>query len=233
MSAISSNAGDREDALRRAQRAHEPSMEEILASIRSIIADERDAGRAVAPKPAPSRAATAPGPQIVYSKTDPPARPGTDPVATLVAAKLPESAQPKIVSRQPETASTEAEPKSASPAREPNSAPLRDEPKSAPPPEEPKSVPPLVHPQGAPTSEAITALVPTDEPLLSAQTGAATAAAFQALTAKLAERNAELADGMVRDLLRPMLKAWLDENLPGMVERLVGAEIERLARGPL
>jgi cell pole-organizing protein PopZ len=32
-------------------------------------------------------------------------------------------------------------------------------------------------------------------------------------------------------MLRPMLKAWLDENLPGIVERLVGAEIERLARG--
>jgi cell pole-organizing protein PopZ len=37
---------------------------------------------------------------------------------------------------------------------------------------------------------------------------------------------------MVRDMLRPLLKAWLDENLPGVVERLVGAEIERLARGP-
>jgi len=32
-------------------------------------------------------------------------------------------------------------------------------------------------------------------------------------------------------MLRPMLKAWLDENLPGIVERLVRAEIERLARG--
>ena len=32
-------------------------------------------------------------------------------------------------------------------------------------------------------------------------------------------------------MLRPMLKAWLDENLPAMVERLVRAEIERVARG--
>jgi cell pole-organizing protein PopZ len=32
-------------------------------------------------------------------------------------------------------------------------------------------------------------------------------------------------------MLRPMLKAWLDENLPALVERLVQDEIERLARG--
>jgi cell pole-organizing protein PopZ len=32
-------------------------------------------------------------------------------------------------------------------------------------------------------------------------------------------------------MLRPMLKAWLDDNLPGIVERLVRQEIERMARG--
>ncbi len=36
---------------------------------------------------------------------------------------------------------------------------------------------------------------------------------------------------MSRDLLRPMLKSWLDENLPALVERLVKAEIERVVRG--
>ena len=36
---------------------------------------------------------------------------------------------------------------------------------------------------------------------------------------------------MAREMLRPMLKQWLDENLPAMVERLVRVEIERLARG--
>ena len=35
----------------------------------------------------------------------------------------------------------------------------------------------------------------------------------------------------VMDGLRPMLKEWLDDNLPGIVERLVRAEIERVARG--
>ena len=34
----------------------------------------------------------------------------------------------------------------------------------------------------------------------------------------------------MKDMLRPMLKAWLDDNLPPLVERLVRAEIERVAR---
>jgi len=38
-------------------------------------------------------------------------------------------------------------------------------------------------------------------------------------------------EDVVREMLRPMLQAWLDANLPGMVERLVRAEIERVSRG--
>lgn len=34
---------------------------------------------------------------------------------------------------------------------------------------------------------------------------------------------------LTRELLRPMLAKWLDENLPGMVEELVKAEIARIA----
>jgi cell pole-organizing protein PopZ len=36
---------------------------------------------------------------------------------------------------------------------------------------------------------------------------------------------------MVSDMLRPMVKTWLDDNLPAMVERLVREEIQRVARG--
>jgi len=36
---------------------------------------------------------------------------------------------------------------------------------------------------------------------------------------------------MIREELRPLLKAWLDANLPPLVERLVKAELERVARG--
>jgi len=32
-------------------------------------------------------------------------------------------------------------------------------------------------------------------------------------------------------MLRPMLKSWLDDNLPSLVERLVRSEIERVSRG--
>ena len=54
---------------------------------------------------------------------------------------------------------------------------------------------------------------------------------FGALSADLEVRSAKLADSMVRDMLRPMVKDWLDENLPTMVERLVRDEIQRIARG--
>ena len=36
-------------------------------------------------------------------------------------------------------------------------------------------------------------------------------------------------EGLTRELLRPMLAEWLDRNLPEMVERLVKAEIARIA----
>jgi len=177
------NAGERDfDTLRRAQRAHEPSMEEILASIRSIIADDREP----APRPVTKPAAAAPqGPQIVYSKDAP------TPRSAEPAARAEEPAGPKVVWRQPEPA-------------------------AAPPEQEPEPAP---------------AAVEQDEPLLSTQTNEAVAGAFEALSASLALQSAELAENVTREILRPMLKSWLDEHLPSLVERLVRAEIQRVARG--
>jgi hypothetical protein len=43
--------------------------------------------------------------------------------------------------------------------------------------------------------------------------------------------NARTLEDIVKEMMRPMLKDWLDENLPGLVERIVRAEIERVARG--
>ena len=37
-------------------------------------------------------------------------------------------------------------------------------------------------------------------------------------------------EGMVRDMLRPMLKDWLDSNLPNIVEAMVAREIERITK---
>jgi hypothetical protein len=179
MNAPSSTPGERDlDALRRAQRAHEPSMEEILASIRSIIADDREP---VAARSAPKPDAAPSGPQIVYSKDE------------AAPARAVEPPPPKVVWSQPQPLATPAA--------------------SAPKPE----------PAPAPTEATA--------PLLSDQAEGAVSAAFDALSTSLALQSSELAENAAREILRPLMKAWLDENLPSMVERLVKAEIQRVARG--
>jgi uncharacterized protein len=67
--------------------------------------------------------------------------------------------------------------------------------------------------------------------LVSAATSAAVDSAFSTLAQTVLVQNARTLEDLVREMLRPMLKAWLDDNLPSLVERLVRAEIERVARG--
>jgi cell pole-organizing protein PopZ len=67
--------------------------------------------------------------------------------------------------------------------------------------------------------------------LISSETSAAVDSAFNALAQTVLSQNARTLEDLVREMLRPMLKSWLDDNLPGMVERLVRAEIERVSRG--
>ncbi len=67
--------------------------------------------------------------------------------------------------------------------------------------------------------------------LFSASTGSSVAAAFNTLAATRLLENDDALKGLARDMLRPMLKEWLDDNLPVLVERLVRAEIERVGRG--
>ena len=71
---------------------------------------------------------------------------------------------------------------------------------------------------------------PTDEGLLSPATAAALDAAFNALAQTAQPPRGRTVEELVSELLRPMLKAWLDDNLPAIVERLVRAEIERVSR---
>jgi uncharacterized protein len=176
MSPINSNFSDRDfDAIHRAQRAHEPSMEEILASIRNIIAEDPAKGAAL------KTSLPAPAPQIVYSKDAAP--PHGD---TSGLSQPPDATAPRVVWRKPEA--VEAEP-------------------------------------------AADAVQRSADPLLSPEASEAVALSFGALSANLEVRSAELADSMVRDMLRPMVKEWLDDNLPTMVERLVRDEIQRIARG--
>ena len=66
--------------------------------------------------------------------------------------------------------------------------------------------------------------------LLSRDATAAIGSAFNTLTETVKQHQPSLED-VVRETLRPMLKAWLDENLPRVVERMVQAEIERVTRG--
>jgi len=55
-------------------------------------------------------------------------------------------------------------------------------------------------------------------------------AAFQTLLASRFARHGDVVIELTREMLRPMLKSWLDANLPAIVDRLVRAEIERVAR---
>jgi cell pole-organizing protein PopZ len=72
---------------------------------------------------------------------------------------------------------------------------------------------------------------PTPEDgLLSRKTTAAIGSAFDRLS-ETARKHEPTLEDVVRETLRPMLKSWLDENLPRVVERMVQEEIERVTRG--
>lgn len=76
-----------------------------------------------------------------------------------------------------------------------------------------------------------------DNGLMSVAAAGATAAAFAALARSSQSRDSGLALGsgrtledLVQEMIRPMIKDWLDKNLPPMAERLVRKELERLSR---
>ena len=66
---------------------------------------------------------------------------------------------------------------------------------------------------------------------MSRATVSAVESAFNSLAATVLSNNARTLEDLVKEMLRPMLKNWLDDNLPSLVERLVRAEIERVSRG--
>ncbi len=190
------------------QRAHEPSMEEILASIRRIIADDD-----VLPLSRQSSAAQRP--------VSPAPQPGPAPYGSF------EAPRPGLRREHPvqQADSFHREPLEPAPQR-PNRSGFRldlDPPsRQAPEPVEP----------GFDEPEAFTAEPEqTSAPLLSAGADASVSSSFNALAASMMMQNGGLIEDSVREMLRPMLKTWLDDNLPGIVERLVRQEIERMARG--
>jgi len=171
---------------------HEPSMEEILASIRRIIAEDNEApegGAAGAADPPPAAA-------------DPPEEDaGKDDILELT--EVVEEEQP--VASPAETAA-------------------------------PNGAEPDFKLEAEASREDVAA--GEQERLISAATAAASVAALSQLVARPRDRSGELPLGetnrtleeMVRELIRPMLKGWIDENLPQLVERLVRDEITRLVR---
>jgi uncharacterized protein len=221
-------------------KAQEPSMEEILASIRRIIADD-DAGKPQKPEPVPAPKPVAVAPPA--PKTPPP-----EPVAMSqddIDAMLSSFDQPAPTPPPPPELEPEPEPEpdvldltEAMALPEPEPPPFRtiaSEPDvmfaepPAPEPEpdpEPPSPPPRRAVAPAPASPP-----PSNQPILSAATSAAVDAAFHSLAQTVLVQNARTLEDLVKELLRPMLKSWLDDNLPTLVERLVRAEIERVSRG--
>jgi cell pole-organizing protein PopZ len=186
------------------QRALEPSMEEILASIRRIIADDH----ADEPVEAPPRSE--------------PVMPEQSPdLQERLAAYRAAAAAPFMPLEPPE----------AAPVRSAEILGLHSVRAAVPAEAEPVPklrAPPV--PPAAPRLEAKAVATPA-APLLSAEADASVAASFNALLASHFMQNSSLIADMTRDMLRPMLKSWLDDNLPVIVERLVRAEIERVARG--
>ena len=255
-------------------KVQEPSMEEILASIRRIIADDeaKPAAEKLAVEPPPAKAErpekpppTAPAarapltaevrpsparaPQPAAAKPSPPIKPP-------VAAAPPPPPQPPAApasNRQNDidallngldeaTGPEEIRP----PLPEAEVFELTDE-MAVRAPEPPKASFQTVEPQDdLEFAENVAASAshrqPAFEPpplvngspapqILSRSTVSAVESAFNTLAHTVLSNNARTLEDLVKEMLRPMLKSWLDDNLPGMVERIVKLEIERVSRG--
>jgi uncharacterized protein len=209
-------------------KSQEPSMEEILASIRRIIADD-DASKSTPPE-APKAAAPAARP------VPPPAsRPATAPPRDAVPEPSPIEPEPEpqeaIADDSGAVAEADVEDQSADilDLTESMAAPTPPDPAPGPAPEFRK----IDGSSDVGFDEVAEAQRnPVDRGrLLSTTTSAAVDSAFNSLAQTVLVQNARTLEDLVREMLRPMLKGWLDDNLPGMVERLVRAEIERVSRG--
>ena len=239
-------------------KVQEPSMEEILASIRCIIADD-EAKPAAAEKPASPPAANRPETPPPAAK--PPVMKDIPPSSIAAAAKL----APKPAPPAPEPASNSqddidamlASLDVATPAAEVRTPQpdgevfeLTDEMALPDRPSRPAASsfhkiepqddieftesaaaralnrPPAYEPPPFESAAAV-----QQPQILSRSTVSAVESAFNSLANTVLSNNARTLEDLVREMLRPMLKSWLDDNLPGLVERIVKAEIERVSRG--
>jgi cell pole-organizing protein PopZ len=178
----------------------EPSMEDILASIKRIIADDSQAAEEavshveqVASAGESTRFGSGPLHLVDDARVDD--APKSEEILELTQPiEQTESTPPARAEIQPETAQEEA-----------------------------------VRPVEAFVSRNATQ--PTT-PILSDDAASASRQSLAALSALLVKSESEngenTLEGLVREMLRPMMKDWLDQKLPEMVERLVEKEIARL-----
>jgi cell pole-organizing protein PopZ len=243
-------------------KVQEPSMEEILASIRRIIADDEAKPAVEAPPPAPKPVAPPPAPKPAAMANIPPsAIPAAQAAAAKIAAPPPPAPKPTPPAPEPaasnsqddidamlaslEAATTEEEVRPSLP--DGDVFELTDE--MVVPEPEPEPAFQHVEPEDdLEFAEAVAAsterLAPRFDPpsydlppaapqqqILSHSTVSSVESAFNALANTVLSNNARTLEDLVKEMLRPMLKSWLDDNLPGLVERIVKAEIERVSRG--
>jgi cell pole-organizing protein PopZ len=248
-------------------KVQEPSMEEILASIRRIIADD-EAKPPAAEKPAapqsmaqPEKSSAAPpaARPPVMKDIPPSAIPAAQAAVAKAAPPPPPAAEPAASNSQDDIdamlagldeATSEAEIRPPLPDGEVFE--LTDEmavPDAPPPPSFHKIDPeddleftetaPAAAVQRQPAFEPPMFEIPSAPPaqqmppqqILSRSTVSAVESAFNSLANTVLSNNARTLEDLVKEMLRPMLKSWLDDNLPGLVERIVKAEIERVSRG--
>jgi len=252
-------------------KVQEPSMEEILASIRRIIADDeakppagdKPTAAAASPAPAKTEKPAAPPPAAKPSvMTDIP--PSAIPAAAAAKAAAPPPVAPKPAAPPAPPASNNQDDIDAllsglddatsadeirSPQPDGEVLELTDEmavPTAPPPQPSFRKVEPQDDLEFTETAAARTiqrqpvfGQAPAFEgppaapspPILSHSTVSAVESAFNTLAHTVLSNNARTLEDLVKEMLRPMLKSWLDDNLPGLVERIVKAEIERVSRG--
>jgi uncharacterized protein len=220
-----------------AAKTQERSMEEILASIRRIITDDdasepakaSEAAPAAKRQPAVTAAPSRPTPPPTPAKTTAlPPTPKPTPAPANTAANIQDDIDAMLAELDDAPADEKASPDvfdltgaMAAPALPP-----------APPP------PRLA--QGFRTIHGASDVVFTTKPeppplidrgLISNETIAAVDSAFNTLANTIIGQKARTLEDLVKEMLRPMLKSWLDDNLPSLVERIVRVEIERVSRG--
>ena len=197
----------------------EPSMEEILASIRRIIEDSdsvRQPNEETHPDLSIAAESDSGEVEAFRAELDDHLTGSSAPTASAVPAGEPGDAPLADIRplRPAPMATTEA-------ASTPVFASEHSQPEDA-----------VETPEPATTAALSTGAETGARPsIISDSTGRQVAAAFGELSEAFAASRRRSFDEMAEEMLRPMLQDWLDNNLPTLVERLVREEIERVARG--